>query len=359
MAEGRWSEVAAPWGYRIGLPWMAAHLSRWATVSLPTALLLLAVASGAILIISLMFLLGGRSRVLPVLLATPVAVNLLHNYYLPDLMHAALVALFFVLLSVEWWIAAAALLFPMMLVRESTVPLTVILIVACWKPGWGTIAIVATLAGYLVSHLAVPHPANVHGMGEVLYLVLKVPVNAMRNLTGIVMIPSTMSGQIGYQCQPSLTLHLNLGRISNVGVCSPDALLPLTTLASMLTVFGTGPVMLWFHHEIPAQPWQKVAMLYGLVSFAIAPVLGAAVGRLAAYGWPLFWLYLAQRESPPSQWLLFMIASWLPFAIGLEGHPARSLCVVLLAAALYLLAAILHPGSRCVHTITRSNFVNS
>ncbi len=340
MAEGRWEQVAAPWGYRVGLPWMASHLSRICHLSTATAFLVLAVVCAGILIAAAACLLRGRARLLPVLLLTPVAINLVHDYYLPDLMHAALVAVFFLLFSVEWWIAAALLLLPMMLVRESTILLTAIAILVVRNRRWSVVAVAATFAGLMVSHLAVPHLSNVHGIGGILYTVLKVPVNALRNLTGIIVVPNTLRGQNGYTCAAAFTFRLHLGNLREVGVCPPDVTVPLSTLAIMLTTFGTGPLMFFSRADRPSQIWMRVAMLYGLAAFAMAPLLGAAIERLASYGWPLFWLYVPRRGESPASWIIYLIVSWLPMVFQLDKHSERAVYVVLCAVLLYWIAAV-------------------
>src|ERR1700691_4183859 len=315
MAEGRWDQVAAPWGYRIGLPWMASQLSRWAHLSTPTSFLVLGIGSVGILVASMAFLLRGQLWILPLLLLSPVAGTLVYSYFLPDLMFSALVALFFVLLSVEWWWVAALLLFPMMLVRESTLVLTAIAVLVVPRSRWSAIAITATLAGFFVSHIAVPPLANVHGMGGLLYLVLKIPFNAMKNLAGIVVVPNTLRGQEGYTCPAAFSLSIHLGKIREVGVCRPDLSLPLTTLAIMLTTFGTGPLMLVTGIEAPAQTWMRIAVLYGLAAFLLAPITGAAIDRLASYGCPLCWLNLPRQRKSLSYWAVYPLVAWLPTAI--------------------------------------------
>ena len=119
MAQGRWSDVAAPWGYRIGVPWMASHLSRWAHLSTNTAFLVLAVVSTVILVGSIAYLLRDQIGWVPLLLFTPVFITLVHDYFLPDLVFAALVAVFFVLVSLEYWMAAAVLMLPLFAVTTA------------------------------------------------------------------------------------------------------------------------------------------------------------------------------------------------------------------------------------------------
>ena len=72
----------------------------------------------------------------------------------------------------------------------------------------------------------------------------------------------------------------------------------------------------------------QIALLYGLTAFALAPLLGAATGRLAAYGWPVFWVCVSRRNYPAPYWILYPLVSWLPIAIGLDGHPERVFAVV-------------------------------
>jgi hypothetical protein len=189
-------------------------------------------------------------------------------------------------------------------------------------------------------------------MGGLLYLVLKIPFNAMKNLAGIVVVPNTLRGQEGYTCPAAFSLSIHLGKIREVGVCRPDLSLPLTTLAIMLTTFGTGPLMLVTGIEPPAQTWMRIAVLYGLAAFLLAPITGAAIDRLASYGWPLFWLNLPRQRKSLSYWAVYPLVAWLPTAIQLDQHAERAIYVVLCALALYSIAFLL---AREYRPVTQGN----
>ena len=147
MAQGRWSDVAAPWGYRIGVPWMASHLS-------------------------------------------PHSLD-----------------------------AAAAVYTPFHQPHARLLP-----------------------AGFDVRRAG----RGVLRLGEsgILDGSCSFDVAAVR-------------GHDGYTCQSFFTLRMSLGQIREVGLCPIDATLPLSTLAIMLTVFGTGPLMLFETHERQASRWSR------------------------------------------------------------------------------------------------------
>jgi hypothetical protein len=81
------------------------------------------------------------------------------------------------------------------------------------------------------------------------------------------------------------------------------------------SLLATGTLMLKFEFETFGgdilQPWARIALAYGLVSFFTGPALGASARRLVGYGWPAFLLAgplllvvrIASAGAPPSRCL--------------------------------------------------------
>ena len=92
---------------------------------------------------------------------------------------------------------------------------------------------------------------------------------------------------------PERQWALHLGPLRSVGVCSFSSTAPGVAATALLTTFGLLPalgVLLWTRGR-PAAPrnlLQRFCLLYGGVSFAMAPLIGIWYARLFGYGWPLF-----------------------------------------------------------------------
>jgi hypothetical protein len=110
----------------------------------------------------------------------------------------------------------------------------------------------------------------------------------------------------------------------------------------MLTTFGVAPALLLV--RLRAQPfsslWKslplsaQLALVYGIISFAIAPMLGNTVGRYVAYAWPLFWVLLPHVYSGNNT----LTPIEIPPKIGAICH------IILLAMGLLLTQWVLSPA---------------
>ena len=224
---------------------------------------------------------------------------------LPDLWYAGLLAIFLLLLARRNLLAAACMMFPLMLSRESTSLTLVCLLIACWRPlRWPgrLLAFGAGLAGtLLIGRLTLHNPGNMDSVPESIYLLAKAPWNLLRNVLGIVPW-SNVNGSLCRVPEWRYTLPFHVGLLHTVGMCGFSFDQPQETLAAALTTFGLLPllaVFLWtrgrragVHH--PASnvaehnsPLIRFCLLYGGVSFVLAPMLGAWAPRLFGYSWPL------------------------------------------------------------------------
>jgi len=221
---------------------------------------------------------------------------------LPDLWYAALLAIFLLLLARRNFLAAACMMFPLMLSRESTSLTLLCLLIAGWRPlRWPgrLLALGAALAGsLLIGRLTAHNPGNVERLPESVYLLAKAPWNLMRNVLGI----SLYSNLNGSLCRVPVWFHIvHLGPLHAVGVCGFSLDQPRDTLAAALTTFGLLPLLAvflwkrgrWAGVRDPGGDGveggsllMRFCLLYGCVSLLLAPMLGAWAPRLFGYGWP-------------------------------------------------------------------------
>ncbi|PYX90830.1 MAG: hypothetical protein DMG68_00415 [Acidobacteria bacterium] len=237
------------------------------------------------------------------LILTPFWLRNLTNYFLPDLMHAALCMVYIGLLRMRRWGLAAAMLPVMFLERESTLLIAMIAVPSLW---WlvgrraGLLQLGGTLAGMTASKFAARHAlANQHNISDTLYMIGKIPWNASRNIFGITLWSNTLPVQTPVRIW-QLPSWLPLGGIHQVGYSRFAWLFPMLTAIAFLTSFGLGSLisgcLVWLtplRKLLPRdEPYLCIAAIYGAVMVLTAPMSGAALPRLFDYGWPLFLIYL-------------------------------------------------------------------
>jgi hypothetical protein len=217
---------------------------------------------------------------------------------MPDLLYAALMCCFLLLLRERQVLAACLVMFPMMLSRESTLLTLVCFLIAGWrrlKRSEVVTAIVATgVAMAIVKRLTADALPNKENIPPMVYLVAKMPWNFLRNVLGI-----RMWANVYPSCEvPNWQMAVHLGPLKAVGTCGffPDV--PRETLGIGMTVFGLLPLVVW---QVRKQALRtggredlmlRFALVYGVISFLMAPLLGETFLRLCAYGWPLFLIAL-------------------------------------------------------------------
>jgi len=136
LALGQHGAVPAPFSARILGPAMAGWLGRVTGLGVDTGFLLL----GIVCLIALLGLMAGLlwSWRAPLVVSAaiflmPFWVDIFHDYYLPDLLHAALLAALLLFLLSGYTSLAFVLLFPAYLARESTLLVAGCLVFACWR----------------------------------------------------------------------------------------------------------------------------------------------------------------------------------------------------------------------------------
>ena len=296
MARGRMAEVPQPFASRPLAPLLVRGFAAVTHLSLAAGFVLLGWSS-LLCTLAVVFLLATRTAaprwVLVAIAAVPFWPQLLDGLALPDLPYAALLSCLLLCLAAKRYSAAALMMFPLMLARESTSLTLVCLLLVGWRQlRWsGCLLAVAGMAAgsLLVARLSAASGGNPEHLPGFVYMVAKVPWNLLRTL-GVV----PWSNLYPFLCAPPKRQYaLRLGPLHSLGVCGFSANSPILAGIALLTTFGMLPVILlplWLRRrEIGAgDVLQRFCLLYGAASFVLAPMIGTWYSRLCGYGWPLF-----------------------------------------------------------------------
>jgi hypothetical protein len=223
---------------------------------------------------------------------------LLHDLVLPDLWYSALLVMMLWMLDGEYLLAAALMMFPLMLSRESTSLTLACFLVATWKrSGWTekAVAVLATFAGSLVvKHLAARALPNTEQLPRSIYMLAKVPWNFMNNVLGLAPW-SNVNTQ--FCAVPQWSWPLHLGKVHAIGVCGFSVTGWVFASEAALSDFGLLPLLLgfiWWRTRKISKPGVLIrfSLVYGSASLMLAPVLGTWFTRLIGYAWPMFFVAL-------------------------------------------------------------------
>ncbi len=298
IAQGDTAQVLQPFASRQLGPLVSRAIAFLLPISVDSAFLVEGVASLLVLvgIVGILLLRAGAGKPMFIAvggLATWAA--LFNGLALPDLWFAALLSIFLLLLHQKHSLAAALMLFPLFLSRESTILVLLCLLVSGWRRMRSmdyAAAIIASVAGMLTAKaLTAGAMSNGEQMSPLLYLAGKVPWNLAKNVLGLPLWSSLNSGNCA---APEWQLPLHIARFSNVGVCGYEPSLPAWTLRLALSCFGLLPLLaIYLARKTLLSFWSgdlllRFCLLYGALSFLIAPGLGSSVPRLFNYAWPLF-----------------------------------------------------------------------
>jgi hypothetical protein len=215
---------------------------------------------------------------------------------LPDLWYAGLLAVLLVLLQKQMFLAAAVWMLPLMLSRESTSLTLVCFVVAAWpclRRRWvvvGTAVASVVLGSVVVGRLAAGSRPNVEHLPQAVYLLAKLPWNFLRDVLGVL----PWSDANTELCRvPVWSMPFRFGPVHELGVCGFSLGQQLLTVEGTLTNFGLLPLLVavlwWRHRRVKGRTvLMRFALLYGGLSFVLAPLLGAGFVHLMQYAWPLF-----------------------------------------------------------------------
>jgi hypothetical protein len=339
LALGRRAAVPAPFSARILGPAIAGWLGHSAGLGVDTGFQLLGLGC----LVALLALIAGLlwswrapTAIFAAIFLIPFWVDIFHDYYLPDLLHAAILAAILLCLWFGYTTAALLLLFPAYLARESTLLVGLCLIFACWRRVRLRHAVIGVLAifcaGLVSRHYGQGGPASVHGLGGGVYILGKFFWSFFKNVLGLPLWSNTLP-----ECSPIWRKALpgghHLGAIREVGLCQPSLWGPARLLIAWFGIFGIGPSLafaLWRRMISPASATDKrlpgqlivfrFCMLYGLISILMTPLLGASADRLVEYGWPFYFVivpwfvalhYDLRGIRTSAMVLLHLVTCWL------------------------------------------------
>ncbi len=340
LALGQRDAVPAPFSARILGPATAGWLGRVTGLGVDTGFLLL----GIICLVALIALVAGLlwSWRAPIAIFAgvflmPFWVDIFHDYYLPDLLHAAILAAILLCLLFGHTGLALLLLFPAYLARESTLLLALCLIFACWRRiplRSAGIGVLAMGAGVLVSrHYGQSGPPSVHGLSGGAYILGKLFWSFFKNVLGLPLWSNTLP-----ECNPIWVTALPrpLGAIRadrSVPACPLGARPPAARLvwhfrdrpgAGGCSVAEDGSSTLRSGAGSELTPGMVIVfrfcIVYGVISILMTPLLGASADRLVEYGWPFYFVVLpwfifawCDFRGIRSAWilLLHLLTCWL------------------------------------------------
>ena len=249
-----------------------------------------------ILLVAVVYLLMVRTTaprwILAAVAVVPFWPQLYFGLGLPDLWYAAMIAIFLMLLAQRHFLAAACMMLPLMLSRESTSLVLVCFLIAGWRPlRWPgrLLALGSAMAGTVfIQHLTAHNPGNREHLPQSVYMLSKIPWNFMRNVLGV----TPWSNVYPQLCRVPVWQHsLELGPVHAIGVCGVSGKQSTMAVFELTTVFGLLPLLtifLWWRsrRQRGRSLLLNFCLLYGGISVLLSPLLGAGVGRLLGYSWP-------------------------------------------------------------------------
>jgi hypothetical protein len=252
------------------------------------------------------------------------------GFVLPDTFSAALLAVFLVCLWQRRFLLAAILLAPMFVARESTLLVLACLLAVAWRSLRVSVKVAAfassLFAILLVKWLTRNAMTNTERLGAIAYMAAKAPWNFLSNVLAV----DPWTNIQGLCAQPkwsaALPGFLALGGLRTIGICGYESGWHARLILVALCTYGLLPVTtLYLLLRKRSSIWTdsvfvRFCVLYGCVSFLLAPLLGRSLERLFLYSWPVFILItpvLAQRLFARSRtlgavWLtLHLTTAWL------------------------------------------------
>jgi hypothetical protein len=274
---------------------------------------------------------------LPLLFA-PFLLFLFSSYYFPDLFYAFLLSLFIMCILSDRYYQSLPFLFFLLLTRENTIILSLsVVAISLWKSQrtFALATIMVTVLGLIITYLAALHGGpNVHNLNPFVYMVLKIPANFFYNVMGLRLWTDTLAANPitaqSFSQAPlvsfMLPTWLQAGGIQKIGIYPFSIEPPIYTLATLLTIFGITPSLLYedlkSHRHKINNFGLLILLVYGIFSFIMGTSSGADTYRLISYGWPAFiiatpiLIYRHYSLDQRSIYFLFIFQSlvcWMPW----------------------------------------------
>ncbi|MEM2352370.1 MAG: hypothetical protein QXT26_08195 [Thermoproteota archaeon] len=375
IAEGRIYNVVKPFSNRILHPIIVGMMRKFFGINTDLSFFVVGVLSLIVLVLGVSLI---AKSIIPypaviAFLLSPFLLQLFRDYYLPDIFHAAILALFFVCLLHSKTRMALLCLFLLHLTRESTLLLTLIILILglhrrLWEITVGAI-LVAVVGIIITSYVANLGQPNIHDLNDVVYMLFKVPYNFLRNVFGLILWTNTLASNNpeAFPQEPLLKIsvpsYLPLGAIHSLGIYGFNASYPLSTITHLLSTFGVLPSFVVFNLNKLKRQLMKgevhmvfsLALLYGLLSFVIGTSVGASVSRLIGYGWPCFWIacpyiirlyYHSNRKFLARLLLYHILACYFPFLLTIIPVKTTFLKIIVLCFLLIVHGKTLHEAAR-------------
>ncbi len=390
LALGQRGAVPAPFSARLLGPFLAGWLGRFTGLGVDHGFLILGIVCLALflgLTAGLLRFWRAPLAICAAIFLMPFWVDIFHDYYLPDLLHATFLAAILLCLLYGQTVLAMLLLFPAYLTRESTILVAACLLIAGWRRiplRSAAVGFLAILCGGVVSrHYGQSGAASVHGLGGGAYLLGKLIWSLFKNLLGLPLWSNTLP-----ECNPiwvkALPSGLPLGAIRQIGFCQPSSWGPSRLFMAWFGVFGIGPAFVWTlrrkifsRSALAGQLWLRPAVVtagsgpqfspgqivvfrfcivYGVISILMAPLLGASADRLVEYGWPFYfvalpWFIAASYDLRSLRTLAFLLLhlftcwlAWYGFKQWVPSFSVPAIAVVGLNALAYAMLRSFSPA---------------
>jgi len=297
LATGDVRHAMLPFASRQLGPLVVRGLVNLLHVTIKTGFFIEGIASMIFFIGTVLFLLarsGAPRMMIPAVAGLSFWAQQFNGLVMPDLFYAALLCVFLLLIHRHHILAASLMMFPLALSRESTMLTLVCFLIAGWRRLRASevfASLLATACGLIIAkHLAAHALPNKENITPMFYMAAKMPWNFLKNILGL-----KIWANVYQSCEvPKLIIPLHLGPLRKIGLCGFNAQLPVTMLSYGFASFGLLPLLLLKVRNVrlPSDSNRdlllKFSVLYGGLSFILAPLLGEAFVRLFGYGWPLF-----------------------------------------------------------------------
>jgi hypothetical protein len=368
LAEGNVSKVNSPFSSRVLMPYISRLLSSSLGINIGASFLIVNILCLSVFLYTFKNIyesLTSNYYIYTPFVLSPILVYTFESYYLPDLFFFTALLLSVVFLTnnnIYLYILSLLVLFATR--GASTILVAVFIVLLCYIKNdmrllYGTVfASIIGLAGS--SLLGARGAGNPHNMNSIAYVLGKLPFNFLKNYGGLSISTNTLGGP-----KESMLLTVNFPKFLPTGSVrelyiydfSFDRI--VSTMVTLLSIFGVLPTLLlsdlrrYGGNIFTSTPiFFGFSLSYGLVSFLVAPCLGASVFRLVGYGWPAFWIAACllisfHYTSQNKRWfilisILNLIAMWMVIFPATSMTPKSSILKLTLLISIHLLSYILY-----------------